>query len=90
MARCRECGMEMDFVMLPSGKAMPVSGEYIMVDRRSKRPNRTIITDEGETVRGREIARGHHLKNHKPDEYFVAGRESHFANCPGASRFRRK
>lgn len=89
MARCRECGIEMDFVMMPSGKAMLVSGGYIMVDRRSKRPNRTIITDEGETVRGREIARGRHLRDHKPDEYFVVGRESHFSVCPGAVKFRR-
>jgi hypothetical protein len=56
MANCRSCGAKISWIVTKSGKKNPVDHDY-----------KTIVTDEGEVVRGRE---------------------SHFATCPDAEKWR--
>ena len=101
--RCRSCGARIWWVLLVSGKKMPVNHERVLV-RRSDAPEDpnddlgpidergpvTVVTRDGRTVAGRRIAAQYDPGpgQELPPEIEVGGR-SHFATCPQSRQWRR-
>ena len=76
-----------DFVSLRSGKLMPVEAAttetYYLHLGQSGHPQMVLVTENGEVLRGRLG------KESESGVTKVIGRESHFARCPEADKFRR-
>jgi len=86
MPECRSCGAWITWVVMPSGKAMPVNSEEIpfLIDESS---DHLAITPDGEVVRGRTCS-----ESYEPEEgqRWVYARLSHFATCPEADKHRKE
>ena len=83
MARCDGCGANIDWVETENKKRMPLDPGAIAIvtDCTEDESTETIVTTQGQTLRGRiAIA---------TDANVVRGRRSHFATCPMANDFRR-
>ena len=80
MAICRSCGEKIKFIKMKSGKWNPVNVQkrYIKQDGG----NEVLVTESGELIRGTFAT----LEEGANGEGYI----SHFSNCPGADRFRRK
>jgi len=90
MPFCKGCGVYIEFVKTPRGKSVPVDPEYVMVDTSAKKADTVIITNTGEWVKGKEIARGDSIADSIPGGCYAIGRVAHFATCPKAGQYRRK
>lgn len=73
MATCRYCGEAIEFVETPKGRRMPVDPE---VDLRLLLPGVTVVTPEGEVLRGSRETSAVRVLGHAP----------HWASCPGAGQ----
>jgi hypothetical protein len=96
MARCRGegCGEEIDFVVLRSGKTMPVEGrgeeEYrVWLDREQMpghvAPKKLVLVVDGEVL---TTWLGRTPNGPVDGPCRVIGVESHFAYCKAAEQFR--
>ncbi len=83
MAVCSSCGQTISWVVMKSGKRMPVNPDAVFVDVSDQDKNTTIVTPDGRVVKGK--AAEPPLK----DAYTV-GFISHFATCPKARSHRKK
>lgn len=90
MPQCKGCGAHIEYVKTPKGRSVPVDPEYVMIDTGAKKPDTIIITNKGEYVKGREIARGDSIVGSIPGGCYAIGRVAHFATCPKANQFRKK
>ena len=87
MAICKGCGDQITFIKTRLGRMMPVDGDeesaYYLDMRDTKGAPQKVIVMDGEILREREV----HPTTSGCTR--VMGRESHFASCPDAIRFRR-
>ena len=85
---CRACGEPIDFLLLPSGRRMPVDGDqaetWYIHPRRRLGNQVTLVTDEGKVIQGeRGLATD-------PGVLAVQAREAHWANCTHGEQFRQR
>lgn len=81
MARCKACGAQIDWIIMQSGKKMPMDKKYITIiaDPAGKIVG---ITPEGKVIRGNLAMVG--------TDGVITVKASHFSTCPEASKFRRQ
>lgn len=79
--KCRDCGADIVFVRMTSGKAMPCNSDKVWY-RPADGGTQNIIAEAGITTRAELVEPG------TPGAY--QGYVPHWASCPGANRFRRK
>lgn len=80
--QCKACNQPIVFIKTKAGKKMPCDWQQVAYAQRDDGPD-TIITPNGETVRGtvQKQADGHSTG---------LGYKPHWASCKGADTFRRK
>ncbi len=90
MPRCRGCGAPIEFIRTEAGKSIPVdAGPWMEVDEGALgEGRRTIVTSDGRVVSGVLISTN--TRPQDPEHGHAVGRQSHFATCPEADRFRRE
>ena len=77
---CKACGKPIVFITTVAGKKMPCDAMMRAYEPDADGPD-TIITKDGQTVRGRVLAHASGGGN--------LGRIPHWANCPGAAGLRK-
>lgn len=80
MPKCKRCGAEIIFILMKSGKYMPVDPEPVAY--KEGVGGGIVITPEGERIRG-----GEPFGYEAADGY---GYIPHWATCPYADEFRRQ
>lgn len=82
MSSCIGCGREIEWITTTTGKRMPLDTEklWVVVDENAA-AIRTVVLEDGRVVRARLAATG--------EPGMVAAKESHFATCYQADRFRK-
>ena len=81
MSRCKDCGVELTWILMKGGKAMPCNPEP-MYYKADPAGSAKIVTPDGRVLSAE-------LCENK-DEADGVGYISHFATCPGADRIRRR
>ncbi len=76
MNTCRGCGAEIRWIVMQSGKKMPVEPVMITIAEREK-GSRTGVTEDGRVIRGERASEG------------TACYAPHWANCPAMGRFKK-
>lgn len=81
MSKCKSCGAEIRWILMRTGKKMPVNPQKIPYKTVpiGKAGALTIITPDGKVAGA--------VLDLDSDDY---GYESHFATCPNAGSFRRR
>jgi len=79
MSKCKACGAEIIWIKTPNGKPMPCDAQKIPYKLDIHNGDLVLVRPDGRIARG--------TLDLESDEY---GYESHFANCPAASSFRRR
>ena len=81
MSKCKSCGAEIDWIVMKSGRRMPVDPEpvHFSIDKINHSGDITLITADGMAVTG-----------FKDMSSRLIGYLSHFATCPNADKHRRR
>lgn len=96
MARCRACRAEIEWVLTPRGKWMPVDARPYFVIREAapdgvlEQYRAAVVTDEGAVVWGIVVGQDDSLSGAAEIARLVGGtigRRPHWASCPDAERF---